>query len=63
MFQPGKEVVAYYSADDLVDKIKYYLSRETERESIAKAGQKACLERHGYDKRIKEFERILARYC
>lgn len=62
-FKVGEEIVAYDNFDDLVDKIKYFLAHEKELESIAKAGQKACIERHGYDRRIKEFERILFKYC
>jgi len=62
IFQPGREVVTYSDFNDLVSKIKYYLENERDREMIARAGQKACLERHGYDKRIMEFERILLKY-
>lgn len=63
LFEAGREIVVYDNFDDLVDKIRYYLVHEKELESIAKAGQKACIERHGYDKRILEFEKILLKYC
>lgn len=62
LFIPGREVITYQSNQDLVEKIRYYLEHDTEREEIAAAGQKACLTRHGYDKRIREFEQILLKY-
>ena len=39
-FVPGEEIVSYGDADDLVDKIKYYLVRDEERERIAINGFK-----------------------
>jgi spore maturation protein CgeB len=62
-FKDGEEVVSYDSLDDLIDKINYYLGHDAERERISRNGQKACLERHGYDKRIRDFERILFKHC
>jgi spore maturation protein CgeB len=62
-FRDGVEVISYDSLDDLIDKITYYLRHDAEREEISRNGQKACLERHGYDKRIRDFEKILFRYC
>jgi spore maturation protein CgeB len=49
----GKEIVCYSSADDLVDKIKYYLAHEDEREAIRAAGYKRCLRDHSWQKRFK----------
>lgn len=37
-FQEDKECVFYYSMEDMVDKIAYYLSHEEERNCIAQAG-------------------------
>ncbi len=62
LFHAGTEVIAYDSVGDLADKIRYYLQDEAEREKIAQAGQRACLERHGYDKRILEFENIIQKH-
>jgi len=61
-FRIDEEVIVYDDFADLVNKIKYYVAHDNERESISKAGQKACFERHGYDKRIREFENILYKY-
>jgi len=37
-FEVGKEVVAYRNADELIDKINYYLVHDSERERIAASG-------------------------
>lgn len=58
-FEPGKEIDVYDSPEELTDKISYYLSHEADLQSVAEAGQRACIDRHGYDKRILEFEKIL----
>lgn len=43
MFPENKEVVYWNTLDELVDKCRYYLSHQKERELIAKAGQKHIL--------------------
>jgi len=62
IFEIGKEVVAYKDADDLVEKIKYYLEHEDERAKIAKAGQERTLKDHSYKKRSEELISILEKY-
>ena len=42
-FRVGEQVVGYASADDLVDKIRYYLEHEEERERIALAGYRKVM--------------------
>jgi len=37
-FSVGEEVVSYLDADDLIDKVKYYLAHDEERERIARNG-------------------------
>lgn len=39
-FKVGEEVVSYKDADELIDKVKYYLSHDAEREQIALNGFK-----------------------
>jgi spore maturation protein CgeB len=51
-FGIGKEIVCYTDKDDLVDKIKYYLSHDDEREAIRKAGYERCLRDHTWHKRF-----------
>ncbi len=38
VFKGGEEVVGYRGADDLIDKLKYYLDHDTERKEIALRG-------------------------
>ena len=38
LFEPGREVVTYAGADDLVEKARHYLAHEDERRAIAGAG-------------------------
>jgi spore maturation protein CgeB len=39
MFEPGKEVIAYRSAEECAELVKYYLEHDEERQAIARAGQ------------------------
>ena len=51
-FEIGKEIVCYQNKQDLVDKIKYYLKHDLEREKIRLAGHKRCLKDHTWHKRF-----------
>lgn len=61
-FKMGKEIVCFSTSDEAIDKIKYYLTHEEDRLEIARAGYKAALTRHTWDKRIEgiftEIEKI-----
>ena len=59
IFEPGKEVVSYTSAQDAIDKINYYLANPLEGRSIALAGQNRTLREHTYFHRMSDLERIL----
>lgn len=61
-FVPGREIIAYTDISDLKKKISYFNNNPEEANFIALQGQKACLQRHGYDKRILDFENILHHY-
>jgi hypothetical protein len=54
-FDPGKEVLAYRSAEECIEMISYYLAREEERRPIADAGQARTLKQHTYYHRMEEF--------
>jgi spore maturation protein CgeB len=59
-FEEGKEAEFFDSEEELLDKIKYYLNHERERESIARAGRERCLRSDYSNKRLiqKSFEII-----
>ena len=53
-YKDGKEIVIYENTEDLIEKIKYYLEHNEERETIAKAGHERTLRDHTYEKRFNE---------
>jgi spore maturation protein CgeB len=59
LFEPGREVVTYSGADDLVAKIRHYLEHEEERAAIARAGRQRTLREHTYAERMRELAAIL----
>ena len=62
-FEIGKEIVCYQNKEDLVEKIKYYLKNDLEREKISLAGRKRCLRDHTWHKRFEMvFEKIFENY-
>ena len=62
IFEIGKEVVAYHSAQECVELVNYYLANDEEREAIASAGQRRTLSEHSYYHRMQELTEILERY-
>jgi hypothetical protein len=56
LFEDGVHLATYRSADELLDKIEFYLARQEVRERIAAAGRQAVLARHTYRHRM---ERLL----
>lgn len=54
LFKDGKHLVTYKTLDEMVEKAKYYIERDEEREKIAKAGHKEFLAHHTYKKRVEE---------
>ena len=58
-FEIGKELVTFADFEDLVDKVRYYLEHDSDREKIAQAGYKRAQTDHTYKKRFTEiFKRI-----
>jgi spore maturation protein CgeB len=51
-YEIGKEIVCYTSPEDLADKIKYYLTHDTEREAIRQAGHRRAVAEHSWHKRF-----------
>lgn len=56
-FENGKELAYYSSQDELEELATYYLTHDSQREAIARAGQLKVRKYHSYDARI---EQILA---
>lgn len=54
LFEDGKEFISFSDADDLRNKVKYYLKNEDERLKIAKAGFERAKKEHSYIKRMGE---------
>jgi spore maturation protein CgeB len=52
LFEPGKEVITYSSADECIEKIKWYLDHPRERDIIAKAGHERTLQEHSLKSRV-----------
>ncbi len=66
LFEIGKEVVAYRSAEEAVALSQYYLTHPEEAKIIATAGQQRTLEFYSYDKNMEQTAVILSRhlkYC
>lgn len=47
-FSVGKEIVGWHAADDLLEKIRYYLERDEEREAIARAGYRRVMREYRF---------------
>lgn len=56
-FVPDKEIVVVNTMAEMIEKIKYYLANDSEREAIAEAGYKRAMTDHTWSKR---FDAILA---
>jgi spore maturation protein CgeB len=59
LFELNGEVVAYKSADECVEKVTYLLDHETERRSIAHAGQQRTLRCHTFDQRAAQLHDVI----
>ncbi len=62
LFEIGKEIETYTTPQELIEKINYYLSHESERKSIAERGQARTLRDHTYKNRMQELSTILSKY-
>lgn len=52
VFEDGKHLVLYRSLDEMVDKVKYYLAHDEERERIAQAGYEEVIAKHTIQHRV-----------
>lgn len=58
-FEIGKDLDAYESQEELMEKVQYYLSHEEERVEIAIHGYEKTARLHSYENRLAEMLRIL----
>lgn len=58
-FENGKDLVIFESYEDLVDKVKYYLTHEEERKLIAENGYRKVKKYHQYSNRIDEMKKYI----
>ena len=58
-YVPGEEMVLFRDLNDYIEKIRYYLNHDSEREAIAKAGYERTMRGHTYEARSKEIFRKL----
>lgn len=54
-YEDGKHLVIYNNDDDMVQKVRYYLEHEDEREKIAEAGRMLTVEKYSMDAVIADF--------
>jgi hypothetical protein len=54
-----RDLVQFDSIDDLMDKIRYYLTHDEEREMIAEHGHKSALDGHTYTHRAQEIVEVM----
>jgi hypothetical protein len=59
LFEPDAEVVAYRDASECVEKVKYLLSHEAERQRIAAAGQRRTLREHTFASRAAQIDAVV----
>lgn len=57
-FVPGEDYVYFESQEDLMDKVRYYLANENERQAIAARGYQKVKEHHTYRHRVEEMLQI-----
>lgn len=53
-FAPGEEIVGYSDADDLIDKLQYYLRHGDERRAIACRGYRRVMKDHRFRDRMRQ---------
>ena len=60
-FEPNREIVFFDSREELVDRVKYFLSHETERRRIRDAGMRRARSEHTWQKRFEAVFRQIGR--
>lgn len=58
-FEEGKEIIGYRDVDDMIDKIRYYLDHDAEREQIARNGYRRVMRDHRFAHRMQQAGRLI----
>jgi spore maturation protein CgeB len=58
-FEPGVEVAAFGSAEELIAQVRHFLARPDEAAAIARRGQTRAHREHTYERRLQEIMRIV----
>lgn len=61
LFEDGKDIVYYDSAEDAIDKVNYYMAHPEERERIAANGKHKVLSQHTVAHRVDDLEDMIER--
>lgn len=59
LFEPDLEIVAYRSAEECAEKVRWLLAHPTEREAIARAAMSRCHRDHTFDRRAERLDAII----
>jgi spore maturation protein CgeB len=59
LFEPDREVAVYSSDDECVEKARWLIAHDVERESMAVAGQQRCLAAHTFHHRAPRLDELL----
>jgi len=59
-FEVGREIETFRDAEEMIDKIRFYLRHDALRERIARNGQERCLREHAIHRRSGVFASLLA---
>lgn len=62
LFEPDTEVLSYRNAEDCIEKVRYLLDHEDQRQAIAAAGQRRTLRDHTFRHRAEQIVEIIEQY-
>ncbi len=61
LFEPDREIITYQSPTECVEKVRYLLDHETERQQLAQAGQRRTLRDHTVRIRCQQIHDLISR--
>lgn len=61
-FTPGKEIAIFNSREELLDQVRYYLSRPEERGRIADRGHERAHRDHTYEARLRKLLSVVGQH-